>query len=148
MSKRGYSHTQIGWVILSTVSAAIIAIVVIALLTKEFVWVMPVVLIILLFALVNFATLTVKVDSERVRIYFGPGLIRKSFPLHDMLSSNVVRNPWYAGWGIRLTPSGWLFNVSGTGGVEVQTKGGTRYRIGSDRAEELDTYIKQSLAGG
>ncbi|KPJ60923.1 MAG: hypothetical protein AMJ46_04320 [Latescibacteria bacterium DG_63] len=66
MNAHEYSNTQIGWVILVTIGAAIVATVLIALLTKQLVWVVPMVLIILLFALVNFSTLTVKVDSERL----------------------------------------------------------------------------------
>ena len=147
MSTHDYSNTQIGWVILVSVSAAIVAAAVITLVTKQFVWVVPVVLIILLLALVNFSVLTVKVDRERVRLYFGPGLVRKSFLLSEVVSSRVVTNPWYAGWGIRLGPDGWLFNVSGLRGVEIETRGGTRCRIGSNEPEKLDARIKKALGG-
>jgi len=79
-------------------------------------------------------------------LYFGPGLIRKSFLLGHVVSSTVVRNPWYAGWGIRLTPDGWLFNVSGTRGIEILMKNGDKYRIGSNQPEELDACLRQKLA--
>jgi hypothetical protein len=142
-----YSNTQIGWVIIVCIGAAIVGTVAIALYTRESVWVIPLVLVVLAFALVNFCTLTVRVDDERLRLHFGPGLIRKSFRLSDIMSSSVVTNPWYAGWGIRAGPDGWLFNVSGIRAVEIQMKDSTRYRIGSDEAERLDAHLKLRLGG-
>jgi hypothetical protein len=35
------------------------------------------------------------------------------------------------GWGIRLTPRGWLFNVSGLDAVELTMTTGKHYRIGT-----------------
>jgi hypothetical protein len=65
-----------------------------------------------------------------------------------MTSCRIVTNPWYSGWGIRITPSGWLFNVSGFRAVEIQMKNGEAYRIGSDEPEKLETFLRQRLASG
>ncbi len=56
-----------------------------------------------------------------------------------------MKNPWYYGWGIRLTPHGWLYNVSGSYAVEIKTKTGKKYRIGTDVPNELEKAIRQSI---
>lgn len=148
MNANKYSHTQVGWVIFVCLWVSILITVFATLLTKEFVWVVTMVIVILFVCLINFATLTIRVDREKIRLYFGPGLVRKTFPISEVLSSRVVSNPWSAGWGIRLTRGGWLFNVSGTHGVELEMKSGAKHRLGTDQPEELDSFIKQMLAGG
>ena len=95
--------------------------------------------------LVLFSTLTVSVQDQAVGVSFGPGLIRRRIPLSRIRDVRVVRTPWYYGWGIRLTPSGWLWNVSGLGGVEVQFDDGHRFRIGSDEPEKLAEVLLREI---
>jgi hypothetical protein len=57
----------------------------------------------------------------------------------------VVENPWYYGWGIRFTPRGWLFNVSGFSAIELQMKSGKLYRIGTDDPEGLAKAVGEAL---
>ena len=145
MNTDEYSHTQLGWVVLLSVFAAIIAILLIAFFTKELPVGAFVVLIFLVLALASFATLTVRVDRNRLRISFGLGLVEKSFPLGEVASSRIVTNRWYYGWGVRIIPGGWLFNVSGLRAVEIQMKNGKMYRIGSDEPEKLESFLKEKL---
>ncbi len=114
----------------------------------EFYWTTVIVLIVLTICLGLFATLTVEIDEETLGIRFGPGVIRKRFPLKDIESCQVVTNHWYYGWGIRLTPHGGLYNVSGFNAVELQIKGGKKYRIGTDDPEGLAGAIRYSIAQG
>lgn len=104
-----------------------------------------IVLIILGVCLVLFATLTVVIEEDVLEIRFGPGVIRKKFLLKDIESCQIVKNPWYYGWGIRLTPHGWLYNVSGFYAVEIKIKTGKKYRIGTDVSNELEKAIRQSI---
>jgi len=71
-------------------------------------------LIVLLAILKFFSSLTVTVDDQVIKVQFGVGVYRKIIPLKEIESYAVVKNPWYYGWGIRYTPRGWLFNVSGS----------------------------------
>jgi len=57
-------------------------------------------------AAVVFSSLTIEIRNGRLRSYFGPGLPARSADVRDIRSVRVVRNPWYAGWGIRFTPRG------------------------------------------
>lgn len=93
-----------------------------------------------------FHSLTVKVSHEEIRIRFGIGLIRKRIAVADVQSGVIVRNHWYYGWGVKLIPHGWLFNVSGFDAVEIQLKSGRIYRIGTDEPPALLSAI-ESVVG-
>jgi hypothetical protein len=94
-------------------------------------------LVILALVSVNFASLTVVVEPGSLRFWLGPGLVRRSFPLDQVASCEVVTNPWYTGWGIRRLPSGWLYNVSGYQAVELLMHDGRRVRVGTDEPDTL-----------
>jgi len=97
-------------------------------------------------SLLLFSILTVEVDGEEVSVRFGVGLIRKRFPLSEIESHSAVRNPWYYGWGLRRTPIGWLYNVSGLEAVEITLKDGRKIRIGTDDPTGLDAAIGAALS--
>ncbi len=92
-----------------------------------------------------FSTLTVVIGEDELDVRFGPGVIRKRFKLRDIKSCQAVRNHWYYGWGIRSTPQGWLYNVSGLDAVEIKLRTGKRLRIGTDAPQELEMAIRQSI---
>jgi len=140
-----YKHTQVGYLtlVLAGGAALLIAVLMIA---YGFNWLPFTVLTCVVIALGLFATLTVEMSQGALEIRFGPGIIRKRFPIEDIESCRLVRNPWYYGWGIRLTPHGWLYNVSGTLAVELQMRNGKRYRIGTDAPQELATALQGHLA--
>jgi hypothetical protein len=134
-----YEHTQRGFLIVGAVTAAIL-IILASMYLFGVVWVAVLVLGILVFALAICSTLTVTAGDDALRIRFGPiGLIRKSWPMAEIASVSTVTNPWYYGWGIRWTPRGPLYNVSGYGAVEVRLLSGKIFRIGTD---EPDTLVK------
>ena len=81
-----------------------------------------------------------------MRLWFGPGLIHKTFAASDIREARIVRNRWFYGWGIRWTPHGWLFNVSGLDAVEVELRSGRQYRIGTDEPRQLHEAIGSVIA--
>ena len=92
-----------------------------------------------------FYGMTVKVDTERIDISFGPGLIRKTIEVDKIINIDTIKNPWYYGWGIRLIPNGWLCNVSGSDGIELKFSDRSRIvRIGTKDSTKLkDEIIKR-----
>jgi len=139
-----YQHAQIGH--LTIIALAIVLLFIACLMVfYGFNWIAFAVLIILGVCLVLFATLTVVIEEDILEIRFGPGIIRKKFLLKDIESCQVVKNPWYYGWGIRLTPHGWLYNVTGSHAVEIKMKTGKKYRIGTDVPNDLEKAIGQSI---
>ena len=89
-----------------------------------------------------FYGMTTTVDDEKIKVSFGIGVITKNFYLDRLESVDVVRNPWYYGYGIRLIRHGWLYNVSGPDAVELRfrEKKGV-IRIGTKQPMQLKRAI-------
>jgi hypothetical protein len=92
--------------------------------------------------ILTFGSMTTDVDHDRFTFSFGPGWIRRSSPLDEIKSCSAVRNPWWYGWGIHLTPQGWLYNVGGTRAVQLEFRNGRLLRVGTDEPEHLCEAIK------
>ncbi|OHA40495.1 MAG: hypothetical protein A3G59_01195 [Candidatus Taylorbacteria bacterium RIFCSPLOWO2_12_FULL_47_20] len=104
-------------------------------------------MVLILFILASFSTLTVTLGENYLRIKFGYGIFRKKFPRGEIASAKIVKNHWYYGWGIRLWlwPKMWIYNVSGFDAVEIIMRNGRIYRIGTDVPRELETAIKRAI---
>ena len=140
-----YKHRQVGTLILFAlgIGVAVTAIVLVLVPVPEARVVVSVVLAILLLCILLFWALNVEVTADELAVSFGPGVIRRSFCVEDILNARIVRNPWYYGWGIRLTPHGWLFNVSGFDAVELELTNNRKFRIGTDDPQQLLEAIQR-----
>ena len=85
----------------------------------------------------TFNRLTVTVADGSVTARFGLGWPRRRILLDDITTAAVVRSKWWYGWGIRLIPGGWMFNVWGLDAVELKLTSGRRFWIGTDEPDEL-----------
>ena len=94
-----------------------------------------------------FSRLTVVVDETRVSVGFGGGLARRRFEMRTIEAASAVKTPWLAGWGIRLTRQGWLYNAWGRGAVQLRFAGGRRFTIGTNEPEALLAAIERGRAG-
>jgi hypothetical protein len=81
--------------------------------------VLGVCLVVLLLTMAIFGSLTVAVSDERVRLWFGPGLIRKSFGVRDIQDAAIVRNRWVLRLG----------NPPHAARLAVQRRGARRGRV-------------------
>jgi hypothetical protein len=136
-----YRHTQIGWVM---IAAAAFAIGLARSLSGAPGAAVALGLVVVVLAL--FSALTVEVDAREVRLRFGIGVPRKTIPLGSISDWRAVRNPWYAGWGIRLGPTGAIWNVSGLDAVELTLADGRRFRAGTDEPQALVDAIARAKA--
>ena len=84
-----------------------------------------------------FFSLTIAVDAERVALRFGPGWIRKSWPIEECRSASHVTTSLWEGWGIRLTRRGWLYNIAIPDAVMIRLRNGTAVQLGTDEPAEL-----------
>lgn len=141
-----YLHQQIGWVTLLLL-LLVALIIYVAFQQTGAAIVGTLALLIPILVAFLFGSLTVEVDRERLRIRYGVGLIRKSWPVREIASAAAVRNPWYTGWGIRILPSGVVYNVGGFDAVEVTMQNGKRFRIGTDQPAELERAIRARVNG-
>ncbi|MFC2021455.1 hypothetical protein ACFLU1_06740 [Chloroflexota bacterium] len=139
-----YEHTQVGYLIIVAMTAVMVLIGV-TLANAGTNSIAIGVLVFIAVALVLFSSLTVVIREEELEVRFGPGPIRKRFKLNEIESCQVVKNHWYYGWGIRLTPHGVLYNVSGFDAVEIKLRTGKKFRIGTDVPRELEEAIRQAI---
>jgi hypothetical protein len=150
-----YKHTQIGYLML------VVTLVVLVLFARAYItaraeppsyysgtnFLITAIMAFILFILASFATLTVSIDENYLRIKFGYGIFRKKFALSEIASVARVKNNLHYGWGIRVwfRPYMWIYNISGFDAVEIIMKNGKIYRIGTDEPEKLETAIKQPI---
>ena len=139
-----YKHTQVGYVILVSLSVLCIASLAVSLdvNTRP-----PGILaaVILLVCEVLFGWMTIEIGGGRLKWSFGPGLIRKSAPLDQIANARLWRMPFPGGWGIHWTRKGWLYNVSGLRGVAVTLKNGKPFVLGTDEPDQLIAAIEYAL---
>ena len=105
-------------------------------------------LLLLLAGLALYHSLTIEIREGSLACSFGPGLIRRDFPLEEIVEARHVRNHWYNGFGIRRTASGWMYNVSGLDAVEITLRSGKHFRMGTDRPAEVVKAITDALNQG
>ena len=86
--------------------------------------------------------LTVEVNKDVVRLYFGFGIIHRSILREHIAMVTQVRNRWWWGFGIRWTPHGWMWNISGLDAIELTYHNGKKFRIGTDEPEALLEALK------
>ena len=134
-----YQKTQWATLVLGLMLVALLGVVFAAGVSSPLVWVVGVVLAV---TGMLFSSLTVIVDEKAVRWYFGPHFWRKSIALDEIDRVRSVRNQWWYGWGIRYTPHGWLYNVSGLDAVELHLANGKKLRIGTDEPDRLCRTIE------
>ena len=144
-----YHHTQPGTLNRVIFGASVVIFVVLAVFLGNgdptAMWVMLMVCGILVVSLALFHALTVEIRHGKLRVRFGIGLIHKTIEVRDIEQVEAVRNRWWYGWGIRLTPHGWLFNVSGLDAVQVTLRNGRTYRIGTDEPQTLCAAIEEAM---
>ena len=143
-----YQHTQKGTLIRITMGMSIVLCLAIAGING---WNSPVglplygVMFLLVLVMWFFGSLTVEVTGEELKHWFGPGFWKKTYALQDIDTATQVRNSWIFGWGIRLTPHGWLYNVSGLDAVQIQLRSGRKFRMGTDDPQGLLEAISQNI---
>ena len=140
-----YEHTQIGHVIIWSL-LAIILIASGGLIGPLSHHEPPVIVsIILLVCLVLFYRLRITIQGETLCVSFGPGIIRKRVPLARIAGCEPIRIRWWYGWGIHLTPCGWLYNVSGFDAVVITLRDGKKFAFGTNDPDGLTAGIRDAI---
>ena len=137
-----YRHTQVAYGMLF--GMLITALVMGTLAVREggaALWVGPA---IVLTVAVLFTTLTIEIRDGELRSHFGPGVWRKRWRLDEIAHAELFPSRWWEGWGVRVTARGMLYNVQGTGAVEIRLRSGARFRLGSDEPHTLLEAIRSA----
>ena len=105
-----------------------------------------VVSVVLLITLALFYKLTITINEETLCASFGIGMIRKRVSVAEIVACEPIRIRWWYGWGIHLTPYGWLYNVSGLDAVAITLRNGRRFALGTDDPRGLVDAIERSIS--
>ncbi len=133
-----YSHTQVGYLLRFALWAFFAPLIILAVVMWSNFSAIPFIVAIF-FLLIGwvFGSLTVEVSTTELRWAFGPGFWKKSIARHEIASAEATRTKFWYGFGIRLTPHGWLYNVQGLDAVQVTDTAGKTTLIGTDEPEAL-----------
>lgn len=128
-----YHHRQVGYAIILIVAPLFIL-----------VWPSWTSVLILGLILTLFWSFTVEIREGLLHFYFGFGFMRRTIALTDVAMCSPVKHPWYGGYGIRWSPRGMIYIVSGQHAVELTLVSGKKFRIGTDEPMVLCRQIAQS----
>ena len=138
-----YSHKQWG---VATVTAMIIIATLILAIDAQ--WhILPTPALGVLFGVLTmvgivFSSMTIEVNESDISWYFGPGIFKKQLALEEVGACQKVKNPLWMGFGIHSFGTGYIYNVSGLLGIEIELKGGAFIRLGTDEPN----YLLQAIA--
>ena len=99
----------------------------------------------LLITIAAFYKLTIMIDTEVLRWSFGIGLINKKVPVAQIADCEPIRIRWWYGWGIHLTPYGWLYNLAGWKAVAITLRNGRKFALGTDDPQGLTAAIQAAI---
>jgi hypothetical protein len=136
-----YQHTQRGTlIVVATLSMALVVALLAMLVLKPF-WITTVFLVTIAWL---FHSLTIEITDRTLGWKFGPGLIRNSVPLAEIVSAQPVRTG--LSWGIHWGPrTGWLYNVSGFDAVLVTLRSGKKFALGTDEPQLLAARLSEVI---
>ena len=141
-----YEHTQIGYAMIWILAAAAVLAAIGATVESSLHREIPlVVLIVLLVTIPLFYKLTITINDETLRASFGVGVIQKRVPLTQIAGCEPIRIRWWYGWGIHLTPYGWLYNVAGWNAVAITLRNGRKFALGTDDPQGLAAAIRAAI---
>ncbi len=146
-----YEKTQTGWLLIAIISLVMMSLT-IGYLTKlgtnplslmGYVILMA----ILIFVLLMFYKLKIRVDDLGIHVIYGFGLIHIKINPEKVNQVKIVKTPWYYGFGIRFIGRGMLYNIQGPHAVEIAyskgTSKGKTVLIGSDDTIALKDAIEK-----
>jgi hypothetical protein len=136
-----YRKTQSGGFILLPLGLALIGTIAVALWVDSLGWILA---FLLLVVGVLFSSMTITIEAGELSFFFGPGFWKKRIAVARIAEARPVRNKWWYGWGIRYTPHGWLYNISGLDALELHLIDGKILRLGTSEPEVLAQAITEA----
>ncbi len=104
-------------------------------------------MMITLTTLIGFTKIRTTITEKEIITRFNYPFIKKKILLKEITKAEPVKNKWWYGWGIRIIP--WkktiIYNVSGLKAVEITTRKGTKYSIGTEEPEKLARKINEEI---
>lgn len=138
-----YRHTQYGALmsVILLLTGILIAVVVLAVIAEGRVLSVVLMICVYLFGLGMFYSFTVEITEEKLKFWFGIGIIRKTLALSEVQSVKEVKNPWYYFWGVKMIPGGWFYAIAPGPAIEIKLKNGRMVQIGTNQPKKLKQAI-------
>ena len=89
-----------------------------------------------------FFSLTIVIDEQKLRWYFGFGIISKDVELSQIAETSAYKTKWYQGIGIRMLNDGWLYNASVGQAIKITLTDGKNIYLGCKDADALQQALK------
>ncbi|MCO6355830.1 hypothetical protein GBO14_14005 [Pseudoalteromonas shioyasakiensis] len=89
-----------------------------------------------------FFSLTIVIDEQTLRWYFGFGIISKGVELSQIAETSVYKTKWYQGIGIRMLNDGWLYNASVGQAIKITLTDGKNIYLGCKDVDALQQALK------
>lgn len=141
--KTEYRHTQYGALmfIVFLITGVLIAVVAVAIIAEGRMLAAVIMILGYLLGLGMFYSSTIEISEEKLKFWFGIGIVRKTFVLSEIQSSKEVDIPWYYFWGVKSIPGGWLWSIAPGTGVEIVLKNGSIVLLGTNQPEKLKQAV-------
>ena len=101
-----------------------------------------------LLLILMFYKLTIEVYEGKIKLIYGISLIQFRKTILAYVDAAEVKTPWYYGYGIRLTPMGWLYNIQGSQAIRLTYIGADKIQkniiIGTQFPNRLMSCIKNT----
>ena len=138
-----YRHTQYGALmfVLFLMTGILIAVIALAIIAEGRMLSAVLMICVYLFGLGMFYSFTVEITEEKLKFWFGIGIIRKTIALSEIQSVKEVKNPWYYFWGVKLIPGGWFYAIAPGLAVEIELKNGRVVQLGTNQPKKLKQAI-------
>lgn len=93
------------------------------------------------------ATMTTLVTPGELRLRYVPFFVDKRIAIADIARFTPLHYSfWSTGYGIHYSKYGWVYNVDGSEGVQVELRSGKRFLMGTQRLVELTAALEQAGA--
>lgn len=93
-----------------------------------------------------FYNMKIVIDQKTASVRFGVGWLKRSIAIEDLdlTTAQVVKIPWYAGIGYRISNRGTFFNTKPGSAVYIKTKNKlSEFYVGTRHAETIINLIQE-----
>ena len=139
-----YRHTQYGTLmfLVFLITGILIAVVARKIIAEDRVLSIISMLGVYLLGVAMFYALTVEIAEEKLKFWFGIGLVCKTIALSEIQTTKEVKNPWYYFWGIKSIPGGWFYAIAPGTAVEIELRDGRIIQLGTNQPGKLNQAIE------
>ena len=145
-----YRHTQYGALmfVVFLLAGILIAVVALTVIAEGRMLSAILMICVYLLGLGLFYSFTVEISEEKLKFWFGIGVIQKTYVLSEIQSTKEVENPWYYFWGVKSIPGGWFYAIAPGSAVEIELINGRIVQIGTNQPKQLKQAIDAAKQRG